>query len=114
MLKHIYFKFDLKVKLNRRKFVNKLVHQFYIITVFFLKKFDFHYYKNSKLTGSDFSHEIYYTYRTSVDTSLPLKQQAVSGLDFISQSNSMVVLQENTTSVAVEIVIKQVMKRSIH
>ncbi|XP_053406314.1 adhesion G-protein coupled receptor V1-like [Mercenaria mercenaria] len=47
------------------------------------------------------------TYTTSVDTNLPLKQQAVSGLDFISQSGSMVVIQENTTSAPVQIVIKQ-------
>ncbi|KAH3717902.1 hypothetical protein DPMN_060698 [Dreissena polymorpha] len=46
------------------------------------------------------------TYITSVDDTIPISQQAVSGQDFISRQG-MALLQENVTRVPVEIVIKQ-------
>lgn len=51
----------------------------------------------------------YFFYRTSPDLGVSVNNQAVSGLDFVSQK-AIAVLQENVTRVAVSIVIKQVKK----
>lgn len=51
----------------------------------------------------------YFFYRTSPDLGVSENNQAVSGLDFVSQK-AIAVLQENVTRVAVSIVIKQVKK----
>ena len=49
--------------------------------------------------------------RTAPDLGVSLNNQAISGLDFVSQK-AIAVLQENVTRVAVSIVIKQVKKNT--
>ena len=48
--------------------------------------------------------------RTAPDLGVSLNNQAISGLDYVSQK-AVAVLQENVTRVAVSIVIKQVKKK---